>query len=103
MVQSQISKQDGQIKSLQAERTSLSAQLEDVRANLHAATSLADQQVGINITAFLSVTYAFTLLYDALVLRTSYVKLMCELSLWLSPTVAHCSTTGKLHSAVCHC
>lgn len=50
-VQSHISKQDGQIKGLQAERTSLSAQLDDVQANLHAASSLADQQVSINITA----------------------------------------------------
>ena len=54
VVQSQISKQDGQIKNLQAERTSLAAQLEDMRANLQSATSLADQQVSSCVACFIA-------------------------------------------------
>ena len=70
MVQSQISKQDGRIQSLQAERASLAAQLEDMRANLHAATSLADQQVSTKITAVpcLPALCALTLLSHGLLL-----------------------------------
>lgn len=47
VMQSQISKQDSQIKSLQAERSSLAAQMEDMQGNLQIATSLADQQVSL--------------------------------------------------------
>ena len=45
MVQTQISKQDSQLRSLHAERNALAAQLEDMQANLQTATSLAEQQV----------------------------------------------------------
>lgn len=49
VMQSHTSKQDSQIKSLQAERASLAAQLEDMQANLQIATSLVDQQVSMKI------------------------------------------------------
>ena len=44
-MQAQISKQESQLRSLHAERNALAAQLEDMRANLQTATSLAEQQV----------------------------------------------------------
>ena len=45
LVQGQISKQDSQIKSLQAERDGLAAQLEDTRVNLNTVATLAERHM----------------------------------------------------------
>ena len=89
VVQSQISKQDSQIKSLQAERASLAAQVEDMRANLHTATSLADQQVSIKISGILSlpVLCPFTLLSHDLLLTTRLDELFRSCFHTSSPSV----------------
>lgn len=50
VMQSQISKQDSQIKSLLAERSSLAAQMEAMQGDLQTATSLADQQVSLMLS-----------------------------------------------------
>ncbi len=46
-VQSQLSKQDAELRMLQTERDALAAQLEGMRANLDTAASLAEEQVRV--------------------------------------------------------
>ncbi len=50
LLQSQLSKQDAELKALQSERDALVAQLEGMRAKLNTAASLAEHHVRLKLT-----------------------------------------------------
>ncbi len=49
-LQSQVNKQDVELKAVQSERDALAAQLEGMRAELNTAASLAEHHVSLNLT-----------------------------------------------------
>ncbi len=49
-VQSQVSRQDAELKAVQSERDALAAELESMRAELNSAASLAEHHVSLNLT-----------------------------------------------------
>ena len=49
-LQSQVSRQDVELKVVQSERDALAAELEGMRAELNTAASLAEHHVSLNMT-----------------------------------------------------